>query len=101
MALAKLHKGQRNCPKCNSDWDDGSIVDTFKKMRDEGSKYWQKTDEEIEEEVKQCYSPPYRWGREIGIEIQGDYDGISYLRCPDCKTTFNRFTGIEKEIKEI
>ena len=101
MTLTKLHKEQRSCPKCNADWDGGSIVDTFKKMRDEGNEYWQKTDEEIEEQVKQFYSPPYRWGREIGIEIEGGYDGVSYWQCPDCNTTFNAFTGIEEKIKEI
>ena len=39
------------------------------------------------------YSPPYRWGREIGIEVQGRYDGISYWQCPDCNSRFDRFKG--------
>lgn len=92
----KLIKGQRTCPKCNSDWDGGSIMETFIKQRDEGAKHWAgMTDEEIEKYVKTSYSPPYRWGREIGIEIQGGYDGISRWMCPDCKTQFDRFTGHE------
>lgn len=98
MKPTKLKEGDRKCPKCGSDWDGGSIVDTFKRMRDESDPRWQKTDEEIEEEVKMYYRPPYRWGREIGVEIIGDYDGISYWKCPDCKTLFNRFTGKEKQI---
>lgn len=99
-----LKPGQRTCPKCNSNWDGGSIVDTFIKQRDEGSTYWKgKSDEEIEQYVKDSYSEPYRWGREIGIGLAYDhpkhYDGVSYWQCPDCKTTFNRFTGEEEEIK--
>lgn len=150
MTILKL--GQRTCPKCNSNWDGGSIVDTFIKQRDEGSTYWKgKSDEDIKEyvegwttekvdnyikniknnEIKEkaltlnqnsdkwdlcrylhenfniyilgSYSRPYTWGREIGIELAYDhpnhYDGVSYWQCPDCKTTFNRFTGKEEEIK--
>lgn len=95
--MTKLLQGQRTCPKCNSDWDGGSIVETFIKGRDDGSQTWCKdmTDEEIEEYVKKSYSPPYRWGREIGIEIQGEYDGISRWMCPDCKTQYDRWTGNE------
>lgn len=92
---------ERKCPKCKSDWDGGSILETFIKQREEGILFWQgKSDEEIEKQMKESYSPPYRWGREIGIELLYDdpnhYDGISYLQCPDCKSTFNRFTGIEE-----
>lgn len=84
-----------NCPKCNSDWDGGSILETFKKQRDDGSEFWKgKSDKEIEEEMIACYSPPYRWGREIGVELPYDhpdhFDGISYWKCPDCGTMFNR-----------
>lgn len=100
--MIKLKPGQRICPKCNSNWDGGSILETFLKQRDEaiegGYRYgW--TDEQVEESMKECYAPPYRWGREIGIEIPEIYDGISYWKCPDCETTFNRFTGEEEKIK--
>jgi hypothetical protein len=91
-----LAEGQNCCPKCQSDWDGGSILETFIKQREEGVKMWQgKSDEEIEAYMKESYSPPYRWGRKTGIEIQGGYDGVSYWQCPDCKATFNRFTGAE------
>lgn len=102
----RLEKGQRTCPKCNSDWDGGSILETFIKGRDDGSQTWCKdmTNEEIEKDVMMMYSPPYRWGREIGIELPYDhpkhYDGISYWQCPDCNTAFNRFTGEEEKIEE-
>ena len=98
---AVLAAGQRTCPKCGSDWDGGSILETFIKQREEGVKCWQgKSDEQIEKEMKESYSPAYRWGREIGIELAYNhpkhYDGVSYWKCPDCKTTFNRFTGVEE-----
>lgn len=101
----KLEKGARECPSCKASWDGGSILETFLKQRDQakpgGFRYgW--TDEEVEKDMKECYSPPYRWGREIGIELAYDhplhYDGVSYWECPDCKTTFNRFTGEMEEI---
>lgn len=90
------------CPKCDSDWDGGSILETFKKQRDDGASYWaNKTDEDIEKIVTESYSPPYRWGRQIGIELPYGHpnrrDGISYWQCPDCNTMFDRFTGEEHE----
>ncbi|MEK6832530.1 MAG: hypothetical protein AABY32_00655 [Nanoarchaeota archaeon] len=62
------------CPECKCSWDDGPIPE---KDRDN-------------------YSYPYRFSRLIGIEYQGEYDGISAWQCPDCKTIWNRFSG-EKE----
>ena len=98
---AVLAVGQRTCPKCGSDWDGGLILETFIKQREDGIKCWQgKSDEQIEKEMKESYSPPYRWGREIGVELPYDhpkhYDGVSYWQCPDCETMFNRFTGVEE-----
>lgn len=91
------------CPKCGSSWDGGSIAETFKKMKAEGNTYYGKmTDEEIDKLVEESYAPPYRWGRQIGIELPYDhpnhYDGVSYWQCPDCNTTWNRFTRKEEEI---
>ncbi len=104
----KLEEGQSTCPKCNSNWDGGSILETFLKQRDAaqpGEFRYGWTDEQVENNMKECYSPPYRWGREIGVELSYDhpnyYDGVSYWQCPDCKTTFNRFTGFEEEIPTI
>ena len=89
-----------SCPKCGADWDGGSILETFIKQRDAGAEYRKgQTDEQSEEGMKQVYAPPYRWGRQIGIETPG-YDGISYWQCPDCGKTFNRFTGKEEEIPQ-
>ena len=99
--LDAMQRGQ--CPNCGADWDGGSIVDTFIKQRDEGNRYWEgKSDAEIEKVVKESYAAPYRWRREIGIELALDhpqhYDGVSYWKCPDCHVTINRFTGNIEEI---
>lgn len=42
----------------------------------------------IPENIREHYSPPYRWSRLIGIQISSLYDGVSYWRCPDCKYTW-------------
>lgn len=54
-----------NCPKCNANWVGG----------------------EIPEDIREHYSPPYVWKREIGIDggFAGIYDGVVAYMCPDCK----------------
>lgn len=47
------------CPKCAADLDGGPIP----------------------EYVREHYSPPYRWGRAIGLT---DGDSVYAWRCPDC-----------------
>lgn len=42
----------------------------------------------IPEKDRQHYSPPYFWGREIGIEYPEKYDGIWEWKCPDCGGTW-------------
>lgn len=51
-----------NCPNCKVSW----IGDP------------------IPERMREHYSPPYFWRREIGIEIQGKGDRIDHYLCPDC-----------------
>ena len=92
----KSIESRKRCPKCKSNWDGGSILDTFKDQRNRGVYHVGKSDEQLESEMKSMYAEPYRWSRLIGIEIQGEYDGISYWQCPDCKTYWSRFTGEEK-----
>lgn len=97
-------KNMGSCPKCGVSWDGGSIVETFIQQREEGARNWQgMSDDDIQAYVDESYSPPHRWGRQIGIELAYDhpnhYDGISYWKCPDCETTWNRFTKQEEEIK--
>ncbi len=87
------------CPECGSSWDGGDIAQTYIKKRDEGEPYFQgKSDQDIIDYVNSSYSPPYKWSRLIGIEIQGHYDGISRWMCPDCKTEWDRFTGDKIQI---
>lgn len=59
-----------NCPKCNSNWIGG----------------------EIPEDIREHYSPPYHWKREIGIDgiYVGIYDGVVAIMCPDCKEVMPR-----------
>jgi transposase-like protein len=82
------------CPNCGSNWDGGSIIESFIKQRSEGVNMWQgMSNADIEKFVTDTYSPPYRWLRLQGVVIQGGYDGISLFQCPDCKATWDRFTG--------
>jgi hypothetical protein len=30
------------------------------------------------------------YSRAIGVEILGEYDGVSFYRCPDCEGTWER-----------
>lgn len=90
-----VNERTERCPECQSSWDGGSILETFIKQRDDGTRCsWQgMTDAEIEAMMKESYSPPYRWGRLIGIEDRNNYDGVSYWQCPNCGATWDRFTG--------
>ena len=95
-----------NCPKCDAQWQGEDIYEYFLKRRADGDPYYMgKTDAEIRnaagnygwtEENHRCF------GNLIGIELSYDhpqhYDGVSYWQCPDCKTTWNRFTNEEEEI---
>ena len=75
------------CPNCNSNLEGGLIFDTF--MEQYG-------DEDKALETAAMYGATKtegHWGREIGIEIPGGYDGISYYKCPDCNAYWDRWTG--------
>jgi hypothetical protein len=50
------------CPKCSADFDGGDIPLN----------------------IRQHYSPPYRWNRAIGIS-DPDKDRLVAWRCPDCR----------------
>lgn len=83
------------CPKCGADWDAGDIYETLRKQ----DHYKDKSDEEVKK-VAGNYGwteeTPKRFSHLTGVEIRGRYDGVSYWECPNCKTSWNRFTG-EKE----
>ena len=92
------------CPKCHSNWNDGDI---YEKLRS-NILYKDWTDEEV---IKGANSygwtkeKPIQFKRQIGIELpyndQRHYDGVSYWQCPDCKTTWDAFTGEEEKIVDV
>lgn len=74
------------CPVCKTDWDDGDIVDVFLEQKKKG--HWEKeTEEDIRNYVKECYSPPYRFSKLIGIE-DPIRDRIVKYMCPECECEF-------------
>jgi uncharacterized Zn ribbon protein len=88
-------KDQENCPKCGSNWNDGDIFQKLRELHPEES------DEEILESAEMfgwSKENPKHFSRCIGIEDPFVYDGISWWRCPDCETTWNRWTEIENPI---
>lgn len=94
-----LVSGQRNCPKCGVNWEGGRIIDELIRQRDAGAEVWKgKSDDDLMTYIKKFYGPPYTWGREIGCEMDDNYDGISHWQCPDCKTYYNAVTGIEETL---
>lgn len=46
---------------------------------------------EIPEESRQHYGDATHFRREIGVEVQGVYDGVLYWQCPDCEGAWQRF----------
>lgn len=78
----------QNCPKCKNSWDDGSIVETFLKGRNNGTIEAVKgmTEYDIQKMVKENYYPPYRWTKKIGIKINDNY---TFFKCPHCETFFD------------
>jgi predicted nucleic acid-binding Zn ribbon protein len=60
-----------NCPACNASWVGASIP----------------------EKDREHFGGATRFRRIIGVEVLGEYDGISAWECPDCKAQWNRWTG--------
>jgi len=79
------------CPECGADWNAGSIFNTLR------TQDWckDKTDDELQAHIEECYSPPYEFSRLVGIELPHShaqhYDGVSYWMCPDCNHRWRRF----------
>lgn len=38
--------------------------------------------------IREHYSPPYKWRREIGVEYTEMHDGVWEWQCPDCAYTW-------------
>lgn len=83
------HHGR--CPECGANWCAGEIFDVLRPQD------WckDKSDDELRAHIQECYPPPYKFSRIIGVELPYDhpehYDGVSYWMCPDCKHAFPRF----------
>ena len=56
------------CPKCGADLDGGDIP----------------------ADIAHHYSGK-KWGRALGIEVRGAYDGVLIWQCPDCEGHWPRF----------
>lgn len=104
MGLIIKHNNMKptQCPKCQSDWDGGSILETFIKQRDEGDLFWEgMTDAEIEAYMKETYSPPYRWQKCTWVNVYyPPYNGKSFLKCPDCNAYFDPDSMAEVKIDD-
>jgi hypothetical protein len=78
------------CPICGGIWDGGLIFDELRKM----DYYKDKSDNELRASIKDGYGADDRhFYRVIGIEDPEVYDGVSWWRCPDCGSEWDRWTG--------
>ena len=42
-----------------------------------------------------------KYSKLIGVEIRGEYDGVSYWHCPVCTVYWSRFTGDKCDFTEM
>ena len=78
-----------HCPSCNIEWEEKQTITehfvnegyTLSKAVQTGAMYG-------------CTpNTPQHFGvNVVGIEIQGQYDGVSYWKCTSCGTVFDRWT---------
>lgn len=86
------------CPKCNFDFAGEDVKMHFLKHLSEQPN----AVEDIEAEAERI-AAMYGWTAEkpvsfsniMGIEIRGAYDGTVMHQCPECHTTWDRFTNRE------
>ena len=84
-----------NCPGCNTPWkEEQTIYEHFLE------KYQDETKARKAATSYGCTPDnPRHLGKDvIGIQIQGQYDGVCQWRCNKCNTSFDRWTL--KPIKE-
>lgn len=73
------------CPVCSTDWDGGSILETFLEQKKKG--HWANyTEEEIANYVKESHSEPYKWSDLIYIN-KIDQKEDAWM-CPNCECEF-------------
>ena len=90
--MIKLDDKMDKCPKCKASWNGGDIAEALFKTGNYKTK-------ELAEKAARNYGwtpkNKLQFKTYIGIEIQGEYDGISYFQCDKCEAYFDRFTGEE------
>lgn len=84
------------CPKCKTSWEEEETIFEY---------FLNKKDYPLEEalaaaEMYGCTPEnPNHFSKDVvGIEIQGEYDGVSIWQCKKCLTEFDRWSM--KEIKK-
>lgn len=75
-----------NCPHCGVSLQGDPIPEEYLQHREDCDKA----------EKGRCFCLPYGDGkthfrREIGVEIQGVYDGMLFYVCPDCGGAWHRW----------
>jgi len=84
---------ENKCKHCGADWEGEDIYEALRAH--EAYKDW--SDERVKEAASNYgWTPENRkkFGRKIGIEVRGVYDGVLYWKCPDCGTYTGRFSGV-------
>jgi hypothetical protein len=106
VSISEYHK----CPECGVPWkQEETITDSFLRDKEEGH-YKDKTIEEVKEISAEMYGctedNPQHFGTEhfVGIQLEWNHpnhwDGVSYWKCLNCDTTWNRFTNLKEDIPE-
>lgn len=77
-----------NCPNCGTSLIGEPIPETYRTHRDDH-------DDQVTR-YGRCYCFPYgdatHFRLEVGVEIQGVYDGTLYWVCPSCDHAWPRWT---------
>ena len=79
----------KNCPSCNTDWEEEETITQY--FESQGYSHRKA----VQTAAMYGCTPksPKHFGKDVtGIEIQGQYDGVSYWQCQVCKVMFDRFT---------
>jgi len=79
----------KNCPSCNTGWEEEETITEY--FESQGYSHRKA----VQTAAMYGCTPksPKHFGKDvIGIEIQEQYDGVSYWECQVCKVMFDRFT---------
>lgn len=83
----KLHPDE--CPKCKTSWLEDKTI--FEYFLSKGNSVEEAV--RIAENYGCTTDSPKHFSKDvIGVQIQGEYDGVSIWKCKKCNFEFNRFT---------